>query len=830
MTAIMLVVTILFMNGGALGLEVMAHIMGYENRLFDHTKVHTVDIVMNDWDEFIDNAASEEYYAAAVVIDGEAYKNVGIRGKGNTSLSTVSSMNSERYSFKVEFDHYDSSITYHGLDKLSLNNLIQDSTMMKDYLTYTMMAEFGAAAPLCSFVYITVNGEDWGLYLAVEGVEDSFLERNYGSDYGELYKPDSMSFGGGRGNGKDFNMDDFMNREESGNGEEAAGGNSFDPSTMFGGEMPDMGNFDFSQMPGAEQGEADSESRGGFSFGGMGGFGMGSSDVKLQYIDDNLSSYSNIWNNAKTDITEADQVRLIESLKKLSAGEDIESVVDVERVIRYFVVHNYVCNGDSYTGSMIHNYYLYEEDGQLAMLPWDYNLAFGTFQGGSGQSTVNTPIDAPVSGGSGEDRPMWSWILSDESYTEQYHQYFAEFLNKVDVQAIIDSAYDLIGPYVEKDPTAFYTYEEFETGVETMRQFCLLRSESISMQLANGETTSNMGYADASGLMLSDMGSMGGMGGFGGMGDRGNFSRRDSLDDQEAVVPDTDGETSSDANAPEATAFPSQDLPQNGGQMPDGLSGQMPDGFGGQTPDGFSGQMPDGFSGQMPDGFSGQMPDGFSGQISAEFGASQISGGHSGFVSLSSGSEGNAGGFDFSQMPGGFGGDMPEGFDPSQMPDGFGGQMPGGFGGDMPEGFDPSQMPDGFAGSFPGWPSGETQDGSDQPDNPGDGTASGQAAGETSAPDASETGDSADDTGDMATGDSVSNAASVDASGSAENAGSARAGSRSSWGNMQMPGGSFSFDMSGMGNAASDSTGWMWIAISALVLGAGLIIAGRYRY
>ena len=85
-TALILVVTILFMNGGALGLEAMAHIMGYENRLFDNTRVHTIDIVMNDWDEFIDNATSEQYYAANVVIDGEAYKNVGIRGKGNTSL------------------------------------------------------------------------------------------------------------------------------------------------------------------------------------------------------------------------------------------------------------------------------------------------------------------------------------------------------------------------------------------------------------------------------------------------------------------------------------------------------------------------------------------------------------------------------------------------------------------------------------------------------------------------------------------------------------------------------------------------------------------------
>lgn len=531
-TAIILVVTILFMNGGVLGLEAMAHTMGYENRLFDNTKVHTIDIVMDDWDEFIANATSEEYYTAAMVIDGEAYKNVGIRGKGNTSLSTVSSMDSERYSFKVEFDHYDNSITYHGLDKLSLNNLIQDTTMMKDYLTYTMMNEFEAAAPLCSFVYITINGEDWGLYLAVEGVEDSFLERNYGTSYGELYKPDSMSFGGGRGNGKDFNMEDFMNREESADGSEQGNrmpdrGN-FDPSKIpegFGGGIPNMGNFDPSQMqggmpqmPGMTQGKSDSENDNKSSFGGkggFGGFGMGSSDVKLQYVDDNTSSYANIWNNAKTDITAADQARLIESLKKLSSGEQIESMVDIEAVIRYFVVHNYVCNGDSYTGAMIHNYYLYEENGQMAMIPWDYNLAFGTFQGGNEQSTVNTPIDAPVSGGAGEDRPMWNWILSDESYTEMYHQYFTEFLNTVEVQSIIDNAYNLIKSYVEKDPTAFYTYEEFETGVETMRQFCELRSASISMQLANGETTTNMSYVDASGLTASDMGSMGG--GFGGM-------------------------------------------------------------------------------------------------------------------------------------------------------------------------------------------------------------------------------------------------------------------------------------------------------------------------
>lgn len=177
----------------------------------------------------------------------------------------------------------------------------------------------------------------------------------------------------------------------------------------------------------------------------------------------------NIFDNAKTEISDTDKDRLIESLKKLNAGEDIEEVVNVEEVIRYFVVHNFVCNFDSYTGSMIHNYYLYEEDGQLSMIPWDYNLAFGGFSAGgfgggdfsrgpsgeSGQESgdtsanadmssgtdtaldsdeadilVNYPIDTPVSGGDVESRPMLAWIFSSEEYTQLYHEYFSQFIQQ----------------------------------------------------------------------------------------------------------------------------------------------------------------------------------------------------------------------------------------------------------------------------------------------------------------------------------------------------------------------------------------------------------------
>ena len=63
----------------------------YESALFG-TDLITVDIQMDedDWQDMLDNAMSEEYYPADVTINGQTFQNVGIRPKGNTSLSQVS--------------------------------------------------------------------------------------------------------------------------------------------------------------------------------------------------------------------------------------------------------------------------------------------------------------------------------------------------------------------------------------------------------------------------------------------------------------------------------------------------------------------------------------------------------------------------------------------------------------------------------------------------------------------------------------------------------------------------------------------------------------------
>ena len=616
--AFVVILTAVFIHAGQFGVITVSAGTGYEQRLFNSEKVHTIDLVMDDWEGFLETCENEEYELCSVVIDQEAYNNVGIRAKGNTSLSMVSQYGNNRYSFKIEFDHYDSTKTYYGLDKLSLNNIIQDNTYMKDFLSYQMMGDFGVSAPLCSYAYLTINGEDWGLYLAVEGVEESFLQRNYGNSYGELYKPDQMDMGGGRGNGGGFDPEKFQQERDTqnsgqsensssdaeppdlpasgdreipdgmpqtipdagdgkmpeampdpesgevpeampdaGNGEIPGAmpdaGNGEIPGAMpdaenreIPGAMPDAGNGEVpgamqdsenAEMPDTAQKAEDGGQSDGFpeqgkdrhkpgGFPGNGKDGRKSDDVSLIYTDDKYDSYSNIFENAKTDITDADKDRLIQSLKAMNEGTDLENTVDTDQVIRYFVVHNFVCNFDSYTGSMIHNYYLYEENGRMSMIPWDYNLAFGGFQPQSDATgLVNYPIDTPVSGGDTDSRPMLAWILNNEPYTELYHQYFAEFISSYFTSGyftqLIDSVSDMIAPYVEKDPTKFCTYEQFETGTAALKQFCLLRAESIQGQLdgtvpstSEGQAQNSEALIDASDITISDMGSMGrGMGG-----------------------------------------------------------------------------------------------------------------------------------------------------------------------------------------------------------------------------------------------------------------------------------------------------------------------------
>ena len=411
--ALALAAAVLLAKGEALGLIAPAHTdPEYTRRLFDAGRVHTLEIFHEDWEGFLAGADREEYSPCDLVIDGERFSRVGIRVKGNNSRRLVSDYGLERYSLKLEFDHYTSG-SYHGLDKFSLDAAFQDNSYLKNFLAYDMMAFMEVPSPLCSYVWVRVNGQDWGLFLAVEEPEEAFARRNFGSDHGQLYKPDYRS----------------LNDENA--------------------------------------------------------------DVALRYTTDDPADYDNIFRNAKFPVSDGDKARLIGALKILDSGQELEQAVDIDEVVRYFVVQVFVVNLDGYLGRTGHNYFLYEENGVLQMLPWDYNLAFATYSLGMpdpvNDSTlyINWPIDTP--GETARNRPLYHELMLRDDvfalYHEQFDRFLREYFESGHFETLVARTREMIAPYVEKDPTAFCSYEDHMLAADTLEQVCLLRAQSVRGQL-----------------------------------------------------------------------------------------------------------------------------------------------------------------------------------------------------------------------------------------------------------------------------------------------------------------------------------------------------------
>lgn len=464
--------------------------MQYESALFDTEEPMQIDIMMAEdaWQAMLGNASAEEYYSCDVVVNGQKICNVGIRPKGNTSLSAIAmDPETERFSLKLEFDHYVEGQTCFGLDKLILNNNYADSTSMKEAVVYDMYQYLGADASLYNYAKISVNGEYWGVYLALEAVEESFLLRNYGTGDGALYKPDSMNMGGS------FKKD----------GKEGfPGGNEF--------QMP--GGREFSEGNKPMQGFK--EFAGGVP-GPGGGFGMDGSGANLNYTDDDFDSYSSIWEGEVTDAGKQDYRRVVTALKNISQGTSLEEYLDVDNVLKYMAVHTFSVNMDSLSGNMAHNYYLYEYDGMLNVIPWDYNLSFGGMNMGpdSGASAViNDAVDSPFEG-----TKFFDALLKNEEYLARYHEYLGQLTREYVFGGKFEELYQRIRSQIdvliETDPTAFYTYEEYEAGAAMLYQTVILRAESIQGQLEGtipstdeGQREDTANLVDASAIDIDVMG------------------------------------------------------------------------------------------------------------------------------------------------------------------------------------------------------------------------------------------------------------------------------------------------------------------------------------
>jgi len=442
----------------------------YAYDLFNTNKVHEINIDISEDDllELLENPLAKTKYEVDITIDGLKVEDVSFSTKGNSSLFyTSKNKKSNRYNFKINFGKFVQNQTFYDLDKLHLNSCYADPTFMKDFLSYQIFNEIGVKAPLTSYVWLTINGINHGLYLAIEDISDSFMERN--DMIGNLYKPENESSNivGDNKNNINNNKNIFVD-EETG---------------LLIKELTD-------------------------DFG-----------ASLIYTDDDFESYTDIFNNAENKINDDDKIRVITALKKLSKNEELDSYLETDEIIKYFAVHNFIMSYDSYTGAMLHNYYLYEEDGKISIFPWDYNEGFASFgalglSGRDASSIINQGIDVPILGGLVNQRPLWEFIINNEIYLNKYHlemeNIIKEYFESNKYVREINRIKRTISPYVKKDSSLQFDYERFELAVDTLKKFCKKRTESVKLQLNGVLSTSSIEQdkelrIDASDIKIKNM-------------------------------------------------------------------------------------------------------------------------------------------------------------------------------------------------------------------------------------------------------------------------------------------------------------------------------------
>ena len=125
-----------------------------------------------------------DWFPGTVTIDGEAHTEVGVRKKG-----FVGSQSDTKPSLKLRFDKYVDGQTLGGIiERMTLNNSIQDPSMLNTCLSYRVFAATGSPSPRCNFATISVNGKNLGLYVHVEEIKPPFLARHFASPDGNLYE------------------------------------------------------------------------------------------------------------------------------------------------------------------------------------------------------------------------------------------------------------------------------------------------------------------------------------------------------------------------------------------------------------------------------------------------------------------------------------------------------------------------------------------------------------------------------------------------------------------------------------------------------------------
>ena len=140
------------------------------------------------------------YRPCTVSFEGKTWQHIGIRFKGNSSLTSTWSSGIYKISFRLDTDKFEDDYPavdnqrFYGFKELSLTSNFRDESLIREKVAPEIFRAAGVPAPQTAFYRLYVDhGEGstyFGLYTLIEVPREPMLKAQFGDGSGNLYKPE----------------------------------------------------------------------------------------------------------------------------------------------------------------------------------------------------------------------------------------------------------------------------------------------------------------------------------------------------------------------------------------------------------------------------------------------------------------------------------------------------------------------------------------------------------------------------------------------------------------------------------------------------------------
>ena len=290
-------------------------------KVFNKKKIQDVYIDINETNLFylFENAIDKpQVFINSIKIGDYNLSCSSIKTKGYTTLRSLWHTEFNKFSFTINFKKYLKDQNLFGLTKISFNNMYSDSSMSKEYISYYLFNKMGLDTVDYSYVNLYINNDYYGVYFMIEPIEKPLIKRTMDEKGKFLFKPEG-------------DESSLLYTEELDN-------------YLYNGKY----NFDSLVY------ENDKFT-----------YPKSSNNLLNKYKgiwEDDEDSFKEIYDDLPTFFKTIKKLNYLNNLENKNTKyfeEELESIIDVDKLIKYNAINSYLVNTDGYVNNPARNSALY---------------------------------------------------------------------------------------------------------------------------------------------------------------------------------------------------------------------------------------------------------------------------------------------------------------------------------------------------------------------------------------------------------------------------------------------------------------------------------------